>query len=115
MGNKGAGRAVQPLKEGDGCNPAQARAGGRRLVEREQVHMISGVSSSAAAYAMRDYVDAKQMPLIIMGAGGANGITAERGSPYVFRASFTNWQINAPFGPYVCQKLGYKRIVLMAS
>jgi branched-chain amino acid transport system substrate-binding protein len=67
------------------------------------------------AYAMRDYVDGRQTPLVIMGAAGANGITNERASPYIFRASFTNHQLNAPFGPYACQKLGHKRIVVMAS
>jgi branched-chain amino acid transport system substrate-binding protein len=87
----------------------------RRLVEREQVNLLAGITSSAVAYAVRDYVDGRQTPLVIMGAAGANGVTNERASPYIFRASFTNHQINAPFGPYVCQKLGHKRIVLMAS
>ena len=115
IGNKVAGREVQLIKEDDAANPAQAMERARRLIEREQVHMLSGITNSAVAYAMRDYVDGKQTPLLIMGAAGANGITAERSSPYIFRASFTNHQLNAPFGPYACQKLGHKRMVLMAS
>ena len=115
VGNKVAGRTVQLIKEDDAGNPAQAMERARRLVEREQVNMLAGITNSAVAYAMRDYVDGRQTPLVIMGAAGANGITNERSSPYIFRASFTNRQFNAPFGPYACQKLGLKKIVLMAS
>ena len=115
IGNKVAGRAVQITKEDDAANPAQAMERARRLVERDQVHMLAGITSSAVAYAMRDYVHNQKAPLIIMGAAGANGLTNEVASPYIFRASFTNRQINAPFGPYACRNLGHKRMVLMAS
>jgi len=114
-GNKVAGRPVQLIKEDDAANPAQAMERARRLVEREQVHLLAGITNSAVAYAMRDYVNDKKEPLLIMGAAGADGITNQLASPYIFRASFTNRQINAPFGPYACQKLGYKKVVLMAS
>ena len=115
IGYKVAGRTIQLIKEDDAANPAQAMERARRLVEREQVHMLAGITSSAVAYAVRDYVDGRQIPLMVMGAAGANGITNERASPYIFRASFSNWQFTAPFGPYVCRKLGHKRIVIMAS
>jgi branched-chain amino acid transport system substrate-binding protein len=115
VGNKVAGRTIQLIKEDDAGNPAQAMERTRRLVEREEVHLLSGITNSAVAYAMRDYVDGRQTPLVIMGSAGANGITNERASPYIFRASFTNRQFNAPFGPYACQKLGLKKIVIMAS
>jgi branched-chain amino acid transport system substrate-binding protein len=114
-GYKVAGRTIQLLKEDDAANPAQAMERARRLVERENVTLLTGITNSAVAYAMRDYVDGKEMPLVIMGAAGANGITNERGSPFIFRTSFTNYQLTAPFGPYACQKLGYKRVAVMAS
>ena len=115
VGMKSAGRPVQVIKEDDAGNPAQGMERARRLVEREGVHMLAGITSSAVAYAMRDYVDAKQMPLIIMGAAGAIGLTAERASPYIFRTSFTNRQFNLTFGPYVCSKLGYKKVAVVAT
>jgi branched-chain amino acid transport system substrate-binding protein len=55
------------------------------------------------------------MPLVIMGNAGANDITDKRGSPYIFRTSFSNYQDNAPFGPYVCDKLRYKSVAVMFS
>jgi branched-chain amino acid transport system substrate-binding protein len=115
IGNKVAGRAVVFVKEDEAGNPAQGLERVRRLVEREQVHIVTGITSSAVAYAVRDYIHEKQVPLVIMGSAGANGMTGERGSPYIFRTSFTNRQLNAAFGPYACNKLGYKRVVVMAS
>jgi branched-chain amino acid transport system substrate-binding protein len=114
-GNVVAGRPIQLIKEDDAANPAQAMERARRLVERENVHMLSGITSSAVAYAVRDYVHGKETPLVLMGAAGSNSLTNERGSPFIFRASLGNRQFNAPFGPYACQKLGYKRIAVMAS
>jgi branched-chain amino acid transport system substrate-binding protein len=55
------------------------------------------------------------VPLIIMGSAGANGLTDQQGSPYIFRTSFSNRQLGGPFGPYACAKLGYKKIAVMAS
>lgn len=114
-GYKVAGRTIQIIKEDDAANPAQGMERARRLVERDNVHLLSGITNSAVAYAMRDYVHSKEIPLVIMGAAGADGITNERASPYIFRASFSNRQFSAPFGPYACQKLGYKRIAIMSS
>ncbi len=112
---KVAGRTIQLIKEDDAANPAQAMERARRLVERENVTFLTGITSSAVAYALRDYVDAKEIPLVVMGSAGADGITNARASSYIFRTSFANTQFTAPFGPYACQKLGYKRVAIMAS
>lgn len=115
IGNKVAGRQVQFFREDTAGNPGQGLERVKRLVEREGVHIVTGITSSAVAYAARDYIHEKQMPLLIMGAAGANDITAARGSPYIFRTSFTNRQFSAPFGPYACQRMNYKRTVIIAS
>ena len=113
--NKIAGRPVTLIKEDDASNPTQGLERVRRLVEREQVHVLTGITSSAVAYAVRGYVDQRQVPLVIMGSAGANGLTDQQGSPYIFRTSFSNRQLGGPFGPYACSKLGYKKIAVMAS
>jgi branched-chain amino acid transport system substrate-binding protein len=115
IGNKVAGRDIVLIKEDDAANPGQGMERTRRLVERDKVDMVTGITSSAVAYAVRDYIDEKQMPLIVMGSAGANDITDKLGSPYIFRTSFSNRQLAAPFGPYACNKMGYKKIVIMAS
>jgi len=115
IGNRIAGRQVQFFQEDEGSNPAQGLERIKRLVEREGVHVVTGITSSAVGYAVRDYIHEKQMPLVIMGAAGANDLTAARGSPYIFRTSFTNRQFTAPYGQYACQKMNYKRTVILAS
>ncbi|MBN9085241.1 MAG: hypothetical protein BGP04_11725 [Rhizobiales bacterium 62-17] len=115
IGNKVAGRPVVLYKEDDAANPSQGLERTRRLVERERVHVLSGISTSAIAYALRTYVDQRQVPLVIMGAAGANDLTDKQASPYIFRTSFSNRQLGAPIGQYACQKLGLKKIVVMAS
>lgn len=115
VGNKVAGRPVVLFKEDDGGNPSQGLERARRLVERERVHVLSGISTSAVAYALRTYIDQRRVPLVITGAAGANDITDKQASPYIFRTSFSNRQLGAPIGEYACQKLGLKKIVVMAS
>jgi branched-chain amino acid transport system substrate-binding protein len=115
IGNKVAGRPITLLKEDDAANPSQGLERTRRLVEREQVHLLSGITSSAVAYAVRTYIDQRQIPLVIMGSAGANDLTDKQASPYIFRTSFSNRQLGAPIGQYACNKLGLKKIVVMAS
>ena len=115
IGNRVAGRPVTLIKEDDAANPAQGLERTRRLVEREQVHILSGMTSSAVAYAIRGYVDQRQVPLVIMGSAGANDLTDKQASPWIFRTSFSNTQLGGPFGTYACTKLGYKKIAVMAS
>lgn len=113
--NKISGRPVVLIKEDDAANPSQGLERTRRLVEREQVHVLSGMTSSAVAYAIRGYVDQRQVPLVIMGSAGANDLTDKQASPYIFRTSFSNRQLGGPFGGYACTKLGYKKVAIMAS
>jgi branched-chain amino acid transport system substrate-binding protein len=113
--NRVAGRPVVLIKEDDAANPSQGLERTRRLVEREQVHILSGMTSSAVAYAIRGYVDQRQVPLVIMGSAGANDLTDKQASPYIFRTSFSNRQLGGAFGNYACTKLGYKKVTIMAS
>jgi len=115
VGNKVAGRDIVLIKEDTAANPAQGMERTRRLVEREQVAIVTGITSSAVAYAVHDYILAKEVPLVVMGSAGANDITDKLSAPYIFRTSFSNRQLAAPFGPYACSKLGYKHVVVMTS
>jgi branched-chain amino acid transport system substrate-binding protein len=114
-GNKMAGRDVVLLKEDDAGIPAQGMERVRRLVEREHVQLLTGITSSAVAYAIRDYVNAHHVPLIVMGSAGANDITDKLASPYIFRTSFSNRQLTGPLGPYACTHMGDRKMVAMAS
>jgi branched-chain amino acid transport system substrate-binding protein len=103
---KVAGRPVSLIKEDDAANPSQGLERVRRLVEREQVHLLTGITSSAVAYAVRSYVDQRQVPLVIMGSAGANGLTDQQGSPYIFRTSFSNRQLGGAVRPLCLRQAG---------
>lgn len=113
--NQVAGRPLVILREDDAANPSQGIERTRRLVEREGVHILTGMTSSAVAYAVRGYVDQRQVPLVIMGSAGANDLTDKQASPFIFRTSFANRQLGAAYGEQACKKLGYKNVVVMAS
>jgi branched-chain amino acid transport system substrate-binding protein len=106
------GRRIQLLKEDEEADPAVALRKVRKLVEQDRVDLLAGIILSSSAYAIRDYVHEKQIPLIIANAA-ANGITRERRSPYIFRTSISAWQQHYPIGAWVAKNIG-KKVFLLA-
>jgi branched-chain amino acid transport system substrate-binding protein len=113
MSNQVAGRPVRLIVEDEESKPDAALTRARKLVERDQVHMVLGPVSSAAALAIRDYLHEKKTPLIITQAT-ANQLTAEKASPFVFRSAMSSYQQEATGGWYVAAKMGKKRIAVVA-
>ncbi|ADW21772.1 MULTISPECIES: ABC transporter substrate-binding protein [Thermus] len=106
------GRRIQLLKEDEEADPAVAVRKVRKLVEQDRVHLLTGIILSSSAYAIRDYIHDRQIPLVVANAA-ANGITRERRSPYIFRTSISAWQQHYPMGPWVAKNVG-KRVFLLA-
>ena len=114
VGYKVAGREIQFLNEESEGKPEIGLAKARKLVEKDQIQILSGVLMSPVAYAMRDYVIEKKIPFVIANAG-ANKLTQEQKSPYIFRASFANGQQDRAGGWYAYQKMGVRKVVLIGS
>lgn len=112
VGYQAGGRRIQLLKEDEEADPAVAVRKVRKLVEQDRVNLLAGIILSSSAYAVRDYVHERQIPLIIANAQ-ANGITRERRSPYIFRTSISAWQQHYPMGPWVARNVG-KKVFLLA-
>jgi branched-chain amino acid transport system substrate-binding protein len=103
------------LRTGDeGASVDSAVAVARELVEREHVDAIVGIVNSADAYGIAAYLDGRDIPLVIAGAG-ADELTQRKASPWVFRVSHTSSQDVMPLGDYVCRRTGHKRIALVAE
>jgi branched-chain amino acid transport system substrate-binding protein len=113
-GNQLAGRKVEVIVEDTEGKPDVAVTKLRKLVERDRVHVLMGLVNSAAAYAVRDYVHAQGVPLIITTAG-AKDLTLARKSPAIFRVANDNTQENLPLGHYTYTKLGHKTAMVMAA
>ena len=114
VGHRAGGRAVEVLTEGNATNKAdEALTKARKLVERENVHLLGGVIETPVAYALRTYVVEKKIPFVIMNAG-ADGVTQKQKSEYVFRSAFANSDSSHPLGDWA-YKQGYRKAVIMAS
>ncbi len=111
---KVAGREVLFIDEDTEGKPEVGLTKTRKLVEKDQVHILAGIISSAVAYAVRDYVIEKKVPLVICNAG-ATKLTQELRSPFIFRVSFANGQQDSAGGWYAYAKKGVRKIIMMGS
>ncbi len=113
-----AGRAVQLLYEDEenDANVAQQKA--RKLIEQEQVDIVMGIVPTPVAYALRDLFHSTQTVFICTNAGGDWLTRTEtpgkpsKKSPYVFRSSFSSWQISEPIGEWLSISKGVKELQL---
>ncbi len=114
IGYKVAGREIIFIDEDTEGKPEVGLVKAKKLVEKDQVHILAGIISSAVAYAVRDYVIEKKIPLVITNAG-ATKLTQEQRSPYIFRTSFANGQQDLAGGWYAYAKMGVRKIIMMGS
>jgi branched-chain amino acid transport system substrate-binding protein len=112
--NKVAGREILFLTEDDEGKPEVGLVKTKKLVEKDQVHILAGIISSAVAYAVRDYVTEKKVPLLITNAG-ATKLTQEQRSPFIFRSSFANGQQDSAGGWYAYAKMGGRKVIMIGS
>lgn len=114
VGNTAGGRRLEVIQEDEPADPALALQRIRKLVEQDNVAMLTGIVTTATADAARDYLHAAKQLLVIANAGG-NDLTRSRRSPYVFRASFSAWQNSATSGEWAASHLGRKGYVVAAD
>ena len=114
VGNKVAGRQIIFIDEDTEGKPEVGLVKTKKLVEKEQVHILAGIISSGVAYAVRDYVTEKKIPLVITNAG-ATKLTQEQRSPFIFRTSFANGQQDRAGGWYAYAKMGARKVIMIGS
>ena len=97
--NTAGGRRITMIKEDEDIDPQVALRKARKLIEGDNVDLLTGLVASPSAVAIRDVVHNSKTVLVISNAG-ANVVTRARKSPYIFRASFSNWQTSYPIGKW---------------
>jgi len=85
----------------EGETPDSGVPGAQRLIQQD-VNAVVGIVNSATALGVRDAFEEAQVPLIIANAG-ANAITGERASDYVWRTSFANGEVAAALGEHAAE------------
>jgi branched-chain amino acid transport system substrate-binding protein len=111
-GGKLGGVPVEVLKEDSQLKPEVAVQIVDKLIERDKVSIIAGVTFSNVMMAIHKKITEKEVFLIGSNAG-PSPIAGAQCSPYFFSTSWQNDQQAEVVGKYATDK-GYKKIVAMA-
>jgi len=113
VGYKAGGRQIVFIDEDTEGKPEVGLVKVRKLVEKDRVDILAGIINSPVAYAVKDYVIGKKIPLILTNAG-ATKLTQEDRNPYIFRTSMANGQEELVAAWYAYAKIGARHLVMMA-
>jgi branched-chain amino acid transport system substrate-binding protein len=119
-GNKLANRPVTVVYEDEAHDAQVGLQKTQKFIDQDQVDLMLGVVETPIAYAIRNAVDSAKMIWIETNAGG-NALTRTTTdckpsckSPYIFRSSFSSYQISEPIGEYFGKK-GVKDVYIFIS
>jgi len=107
-----AGRRIELIVEDDEGKPDVGLTKFRKLVERDQVHILHAVLGTTVALAAAPYVHAQKVPWVTQAASGA--LARQLRSPYIFRFVPSEFQYTYAAASYLKDKLGWKRVYWMA-
>jgi branched-chain amino acid transport system substrate-binding protein len=103
---------VETVIADEGEGPDTGVPAVQRLLTEDSVDAMVGIVNSATALGVAEQVTEAQVPLIVANAG-AEAITQDAASPYVWRSSFTNQQVAAAMGTHLGEE-GVGPIYVMA-
>jgi branched-chain amino acid transport system substrate-binding protein len=109
-GNKLANRPVTVIYEDEANDAVVGLQKTQKFIDQDRVDLMMGIVATPIAYAVRNAVDAAKMIFIETNAGG-NALTRVTTdckpsckSKYIFRSSFSSYQISYPLGQYLGRK-----------
>jgi branched-chain amino acid transport system substrate-binding protein len=106
-----AGRKIEMIQEDDEMKPPVGIRKMEKLIESDKVDILTGPVHSGILMGMRDKVHNSKTILIVSNAG-ADAISRERCSKWIFRASFSNWQPNQPMGGWVAKNVSKEAFLI---
>lgn len=106
------GRKVQIFKEDDEINPQVGLQKLKKLVESDQVDVLTGIQASNVVMAAVEYIRQSKAFFLCSGAGTAD--LAWTNVPYIFRCSISTIPIHATFGDWFYDNVA-KEVVTTAS
>jgi branched-chain amino acid transport system substrate-binding protein len=99
-----AGRKIELIKEDSEAKPPVGVRKAQKLIESDRVDILTGPVHSGVLAGIRDIVHNSKTILIVSNAG-ADQISRERCSAWIFRTSFSNWQPCQPMGGWVAKNV----------
>jgi branched-chain amino acid transport system substrate-binding protein len=114
-GNQVAGHPIQIVVADTTGQPDVALAKAQDLVENQHVDILAGINQTPECYAVAQYVQKVQVPLLVSGNCGATYLTIDPkyASPNLIRAS-SNSGAQAIIGDYLANK-GYKKAIMFTA
>ncbi|TMI78536.1 MAG: ABC transporter substrate-binding protein, partial [Bacillati bacterium ANGP1] len=109
-----AGRQVQLIVEDAGGVPANALTKARKMVEQDQVHMLTAPLLASEGYAVRDYIVERNVPTLFA-VSSADDLTQRKRAPNLVRTGWSSSQPSHPFGEWVATTLKYKKVATIGS
>ena len=106
-----AGRKILMIQEDDEMKPPVGIRKMEKLIDSDKVDILTGPVHSGILMGMRDKVHSSKTILIVSNAG-ADAISRDRCSKWIFRASFSNWQPNQPMGGWVAKHVGKEAFLI---
>jgi len=111
---KVGGRPIKLIVEDDKSDPSVGVTKATKLIEQDRVHIIGGLTSSAVAYAIRDIVHRREIPLVITMAN-AGGLTREKRSPFIFRTIVPGGTPSHYMAQFLYNELKLRKAVFSAA
>lgn len=99
-----AGRKIELIKEDTEAKPPVGVRKADKLIDSDRVDILTGPVHSGVLAGIRDKVHNSKTILIVSNAG-ADQISRERCSRWIFRTSFSNWQPCQPMGGWVAKNI----------
>lgn len=109
FGYEVAGRPITVIYEDDQLDNEQAVTKAKKLVEQDNVDILTGLVSGDEGLTVGDYMKDKGIPVIPM-YSASEDMTMRAFFPTVIRATWTGAQAQDPFGYYLAKELGYKKL-----
>lgn len=113
IGYRAGGRKIQLIVEDDEAIPAVGLTKARKLVERDEVHVMAGALLSSTGYALAPYIESMKIPMVYP-VVSADDLTQRRRGTWIVRTGWSGSQPNHAFGEYAYHKLGVRSVVTIA-
>jgi len=107
-----AGRKIEMIEYDNKTDVKISMEVAKKLVEKDNVHILCFGTNSAAAIAVAGYAPTVKVPMVVIGLGGAERVTLPP-NKYVHRTTYADGQMEIVFGGYAYDKLGVRKMVLM--
>jgi branched-chain amino acid transport system substrate-binding protein len=109
--NRLGGRQAEVVFADEGEDARSGAAAADKLLKQDRVAVMSGVANSSVMLAIKDAVEAAQVPLLGSNASPTNLI----GVKYIWRTSFVNNEPGQALGSYVVTQPGSGTVYLLAA